>query len=770
MARAAGLEQRSLWSRKSGMNKKVMQKDDAPLWVALVLVLLGMILVAIPAWNYTATVPALGDDASSHTATIATLAQRMIEGRGWWSTDYNLGFPMVLYYQPIPHVVSAMFCAALGGQGAAIVTYKFFMALMILAQPAAVFFGMKRAGATNLQAGFAAALTPCVMNSLKFGYTTFASLKVGLYTQAWGNTMLPLAVGELVALCTRRGRIWSTILTSTLVAGCHMFLAIGIALPVGAFAVLWPLLAASDAGASPQTLLQRARMSAKNVGLLLASAAGVGVMLSAWFIPLFTTRSVMGGWPFGSTQLRNGHGRGPIMESLYTGEFMDGASWFSERIVATGLGQEASSFGDQYVPMLSILAVVGIAWTAARLRREPAAVMTALLFAWSLFGIVGRGEAGFGAIYDWYPLHDSVEVFRYSSLVQFSGLMFAGIGAAGLAMLVQRAGVPSPAHAAVALVVLIQPYVTGYGQLVTGFRTLHQARGLILEEYDELVDNIREQSPEGRLLVGPKTEVRYHYHGGLLTYMSQRPAGQSYGVGLHDSLGFYILEYINLHSARHSMALCDLYDFRYVVRKPSHRLRGLTNNEVIWRTERDRYQLERIPVSGHSAVLMTEAGVRTGTPRRERERIRQWLNGNGPIDHVTWVLDIPDMGDGDDLVGAPRTVNGAEQLELQAPDGEVLESRAFADEASAVVQVNEDALLVFKHGYHPYWTVWVDGQPAESLFAYPGFLAVRLGPGEHDVVARYRWPSWTRLLLWLGVLVFGATAAAEVWWHRRRAG
>lgn len=751
------------------MNKNVMQKDDAPLWVGLILVLLGMILVAIPAWNYTASVPALGDDASSHTATIATLAQRMIEGRGWWSTDYNLGFPMVLYYQPIPHVVSAMFCAALGGQGAAIITYKFFMALMILAQPAAVFFGMKRAGATNLQAGFAAALTPCVMNSLKFGYTTFASLKVGLYTQAWGNTMLPLAIGELVALCTGRGRIWSAMLTSTLVAGCHMFLAIGIAMPIGAFAVLWPLLAAPDDGSASLTLPERARMAMKNVVLLLASAAGVGAMLSAWFVPLFTTRSVMGGWPFGSSQLRDGYGRGPIMESLYTGEFMDGANWFSERVVAVKLGQDPSSFGDQYIPMLSILAVIGMAWTGARIRREPAVVMTALLFIWSVFGIIGRGEAGFGSFYDWYPLHGSVEVFRYSSLVQFSGLMFAGIGAAALAWLVRLVGVPSPAHAALALVVLIQPCITGYGQLVTGFRTLYEARGLILDEYDELVDNIREQSPEGRLLVGPKTEVRYHYHGGLLTYMSQRPAGQSYGVGLHDSIGFYTLEYINLHSATHSLALCDLYDFRYLVRKPSHRLRGLLGNEVLWRTERDRYQLERIPVSGHSAVLMTEAGVRSGTPREERERIRQWLNGNGPIEHVTWVLDITDLGDGENLVGAPRTVSGSEQFEQGAPDGEVVESRAYADESSAVVRLNEDALLVFKHGYHPYWTVWVDGQPAEGLFAYPGFLAVRLEPGEHEVVARYRWPSWTRLLLWLGAIVFGATAAAEVWWSRRPA-
>jgi hypothetical protein len=135
--------------------------------------------------------------------------------------------------------------------------------------------------------------------------------------------------------------------------------------------------------------------------------------------------------------------------------------------------------------------------------------------------------------------------------------------------------------------------------------------------------------------------------------MTQRPAGQSYGVGLHDSLGFYTLEYFNLQSASHTMAWAELYDFRYVVRKPTHALRGLTGTREIWRTEGDRYMLEEIPVSGHSAMLMREAGIREGSPREERHKIRVWLNGNGPAERTTWVLDIPDMGDSHGLVGAP---------------------------------------------------------------------------------------------------------------------
>lgn len=749
------------------MQNRERPVDETPLWIALLLVAAGMLLVAIPAWNYTQAVPALGDDASSHSATIATLAQRIVEGRGWWSTDYNLGFPMVLYYQPLPHIISAYVCAALGGQGAAVWTYKFFMAFMILVQPAAMFVGMKRAGASNLQAGFAAALTPCVMNSLKFGYTTYASLKVGLYTQAWGNTMLPLAVGELVALCRGRGRLSTTMLSSAALAGCHMFLAIGIAMPVGMFALIWPWL---DGESGKLSRRDRGVWMGRNLALLLVSAAGVGAILSAWFVPLFRTRAVMGGWPFGSDQLRNGYGIEPVVRSLVTGRWMDGNSWVSETLLAARFGEDATRFGDQYVPLLSILALVGLTWMLTRLRREPASVMMLLLFVWSIFGIIGRAPDGWmGWLYDVYPLHRSVEVFRYSSLVQFSGLAAAGVGASAIAFVLQRLGLPTPTHVAVAALLLIQPYVTGYTQLKTGFRTLRQASGFDLNAYDQLVQQIRAQSPEGRLLVGPKTEVRYHYHGGLLTYMTQRPAGQSYGVGLHDSLGFYTLEYFNLQSASHTMAWAELYDFRYVVRKPTHALRGLTGTREIWRTEGDRYMLEEIPVSGHSAMLMREAGIREGSPREERHKIRVWLNGNGPAERTTWVLDIPDMGDSHGLVGAPPNTRDSERLENASPPaGEVLESRAYADEATGRVRLEEPALLVFKHGYHPFWTVLVNGEPRPGVFAYPGFLAVRLEPGEHTVLARYRWPSYTAWLVWLGAAVLAAAATWDMWRQRRR--
>ena len=46
--------------------------------------------------------------------------------------------------------------------------------------------------------------------------------------------------------------------------------------------------------------------------------------------------------------------------------------------------------------------------------------------------------------------------------------------------------------------------------------------------------------------------------------------------------------------------------------------------------------------------------------------------------------------------------------------------------------------LLLRDRWDPYWSATADGQPAEVLKAYGLFRAVRLAPGEHEVVFTYR--------------------------------
>lgn len=70
-------------------------------------------------------------------------------------------------------------------------------------------------------------------------------------------------------------------------------------------------------------------------------------------------------------------------------------------------------------------------------------------------------------------------------------------------------------------------------------------------------------------------------------------------------------------------------------------------------------------------------------------------------------------------------------------------SATLVEDGSARVRVSASApegggYLLLRDSWSPYWKVEVDGEPAELLRAYNVFRAVRLAPGQHDVVFTYR--------------------------------
>ncbi len=686
---------------------------------AFALLTVATLFVLDPARSFLSPLSPLGDDASSHITTIGTFARILASGDGWWSTDYNLGFPLVLYYQPLPHLASALVCLAFGGPTRATLTYKLLATFMVAVQPWAVYGGARRMGFERSAAAFAGVCAPLVLNGIDFGYHAYASLKIGLYTQAWGNVALPLAVGELVALCSGRGRVWTTTVTCALVAACHMFYAIALVPPILLFA-----------------LLRRRPLPA--LGRLAAVGAATFAVLSAWLVPLAANQAFFGGWPFGRESRVNGYGW-EITARIVSGEVMD---------------------AESTVPVLSALAVAGLATAALRLRRCDASRLVWILVVWAFVGTVGR--AGFGGLIDLYPMHRSVQLFRYAALFQFSLLLAAGLGLATIADFLGRQ-VSGVAGLVVAAVVLLNPAIEGAEQLKTGFRTIDDTHYFTPTTYFEAMGWIADEPVDGRLYLGPKSETRGHYHSGLVPHLTLRPGAQSYGVGLHDSLHFYTLEYFNPVNTG-ARDLAELFDFRLVLAAVGHDMPGLGEIDRIHRNT--RYGLYRIPGEHHSVAIFREAGRITGTPRGVRRQIREWLNGNGPRVGKTIVLDVDEPRSRADLVGAPRGVTGRREFDGNPhPAGSVVHSEARGARFSATVDLDEPALVAAKVGYHPFWQVTVDGVETPTLFVFPGLPAVEVPPGEHEIVGEFRWPTWTRWLAFLGPLPLIAAFVLE---RRRR--
>ena len=748
-------------SRPQAPSVRVSELDARSTAITILLVATFVVLEA--ARGYGGARTPLGDDASSHTATIATFAKLLMNGQGWWSTDYNLGFPLGLYYQPVPHVVSAAFCALLGGPEMAIFTYKFFSVAMIALQPWAVAFGLRRAGADRLTSAIAGALAPFVINpeigaSMAFGYSVKASLNVGLYTQNWGNVALPIVFGELVALIDKRGRIWTTALAAAFTAGCHMFYAIALVPIMAILALLMPGRAAS-------------------VRKLAGAGAVAFALVAPWQIALFQNQAYFGGWPNSSGERLDGYGWSDTFSALVSGDLLDGTT----------------------TPILTVCALLGLIVAVARFRHTAFGRATIVSLVLSLLGMVGRAPLfghppiapgdGFldrflgGGWIDLYPLHKSVQLFRYLSLLQFLLMVLAALGistvahALYLAVSTRLAGAglkerlaatfsrgdltlvhtetATQRNIATALPTILLIAVIGFTlvkagpQLRGAFRTIDKAKALHLDQYDELVSWMRQTPIEGRTLVGPKTGVKGHYHGGLLAYTGDRPVGLSYGVGLHDSLGFYFLMHFD-PTAKNAADLFDLYDFRYMVNDPGTAFKNLDEGspkrEIIHKNK--DYIFAKLPVSGQSVAIMREGRTLSSTPREAREQIRAWLNGNGPRTGTTVVLDVTNDRSREQLTTSPGTVTRAETFSQTAPPaGKVIVSSSLGDRVSATVDLGEPALIVAKTGFHPFWTATLDGAPVPTKFVFPGFFAVEAPAGKHQFEARFAWPAATKVLM-----------------------
>lgn len=698
----------------------LLESRGAALW----LLALASLFVLIPATGYWGPFTPLGDDASSHITTIATLSEALRSGGGWWSTDYNGGFPMGLYYQPLPHVASAIVAMLFGGPSAADETYKVLLIAMLAVQPWAVFIGLRRAGLGRLEAACAGVVTPLVLNGIEFGYHAQASLNVGLYTQAWGNVALPLAFGELAAIGRGRGRVLPAVLACAFVASTHMFFAIALVVPGLLFALV-------------------GRAWRRSVWQLPAVGVGAFGLLAAWLLPLATTQAFFGGWPFGRATRVDGYGINVVWQKLTSGAAMDADQALS------------LPFGVQ-VPVLMSLTVLGLLAAVASIVHEHTAARrkglacAAVLLGWALIGFIGRGSAespGFGALIDLYPMHKTVQLFRYGALVQFALVIFAGVGLATLGKAAAR--VHSVAGMIVLGVALFAPARAGVQQLDNGFRTIDDSGHFRPGPWQAAVDWLREDDVGGRMYVGKRSELRGHYHSGLMAWGARRPGAQSYGVGLHDSLHFYTLEYLKPDRGN-ALALADIFDFRTVVYSPRADLSGFGDLSPIYAD--DGYRVARLDVSGDAVAVMREGDTVHGEPRLLRRDIRAWMIGDGPATLQTVVAVIDHPRSREMLVGYPPAPEEARNFGPHDPVGHVLASEHVDSTFYAEVEMDADGLVVAKIGYHPFWRVSVDGIPAETVFAYPGFVAARVGPGHHTVTGEFRWPTYSRVLLFVSPL------------------
>jgi len=108
----------------------------------------------------------------------------------------------------------------------------------------------------------------------------------------------------------------------------------------------------------------------------------------------------------------------------------------------------------------------------------------------------------------------------------------------------------------------------------------------------------------------------------------------------------------------------------------------------------------------------------------------------------------PTLGPGDDPTTPPGSVESTIALPADGRFG-------------GNVHANRTAVVQLKASFDPRWTVTVDGRDTPTQMIAPGFVGVRVSPGDHRVLFAYHAYPFYWLLFAFGALVMVALVVVE---------
>ena len=701
--------------------------------------------MAAPALHLLQGVPIFGDDHSSHMVTVFHLLALIRAGEtDLFCPTFNLGFPMYLYYQPLPHFAAAL--VHIVTLRALDVQTSFNLTVVVLwsLYPLALYLGARKLGLGQASAMLCALVAPTVSSSLPFGLTLHSIMGLGLYTQLYGMVLLPLCVGTT----------WHAIQVQ------HRPALRAVLLPAGLMVLLWLCHAfygmAAATVAIVMTLVVPSAYRRTVPRLMLMGLLTVASLLF-WLIPLALTRDSMGGWPWGGQDRWQGYGLVRVGSDLLWGRVLDHGR----------------------LPVLTVGLAAGLLVGLWRLRGH--AICRALVLCLGLFVLFLMGRRTFGHLVDIQPANLGLQLFRYIGPVHLLSVLLSGYG---IFWLLRRLStrLPVPAVLLAAALLLAAPVHDLWRRCGKLFVNMddYSIKPAQLAAAGRAVDSAHARgAAPGRVYSHGKTGHGSHLVAALMARHTRQPMGQNYGVSLHDSLGFYYLEYLDPLDPG-AMAL---YNFRYVLARPHSafaiRQHELGNPPIFGRGKLLVYLLP----GDHGYFQPVDLPLTlVGSPRGIRLAARKWIASGWPTaSQYGQIVTAPAAAQGSGHLVLEvhnervkrRRGRGLEPLAALPPvprhansPGRVLHQHTGYNRYEARVKMRRPGALALKVAFHPFWTVQVDQRPRPLLQLTPGFLGVRVPAGEHTISFRYRNPYYQKLLL---LLTLAGWSLAILWglWSRR---
>jgi len=664
-----------------------------------------------------------------------------------WIGYWGQGFPVLRYYQHLPHLAVVALHRALGGTAALGTLYDLTRLLLLTLVPLAFYVGSRRLGASALTAACVALCAPLLgadpgqRHFLGFQPATFLWSGGGLYTQLAAMVLFPVALGS-VSRAALEGRRYAAAI-AWLAATWLSHLVLGYIACLLSLAVL----------VRPEADGQRWRVLWRLAGMF----AGVALVAAYLLAPTLLESRWLARSLWEPVEYWESFGAQRILSALATGGLLDG----------------------NRVPVLTLLAGLGAAWASLSClpgqRREDNGFAIASLAMSFIALLLYFGRPTWGALLGLLPFSGSLPFHRLLCAVQFGGVLLAGLALSRAAEWLSWSRSPARAAlAALAALVLLAPAIFSTARFAAknaqwrteateARATTGQGLERVLAEFAML-----DRTSPGRGYAGTSWNWGRDFRlGGANVYHSWSGHGLAAISYMYHTMGLASELEPSFDPSRRDHF--ELFNLRYLIvddprRLPSFARPGRRDPGLVAATV-DTQGI--FGIVGSAAYLSWPGEDKRALFEFNRAFIASDWHARRQFVRIGW-------RDGDAPAAGEQVLTAASSLAPgsspgdEAPRGVVLSGNSGGDRYEARVRLDDPGYILFRMSYHPNWRAELDDAAVDTVMLAPCYIGVRAAPGEHTLVMSYRPPSWNHILLWTGLAFLVMVAVAERWRQRSR--
>jgi len=658
------------------------------------------------------------NDAVFHLAAAERLGEAVGQGEPFldpWVSEWALGYPVWRSYQPLPHLVAAVCLRAAEPVAEHAATFAWLQYVLLVLLPASVYAGSRLLGLGSTAAGFASLLVVAPsgageLGRFGLGYGAFVWRGSGLYTQLVALHGLALGLGFAVrALDTGRHRATAALLMAV-TALSHVVFGYVAPVSVALFALVGP----------PG---ERSRRLVRLATVLLPALA-----LLAWFVvPLALSGAEVNHSRWEAQWKWDSFGAPHILRALVSGQLLD-----------SGRG-----------PWLSVLCLAGALAAAWRIREPLPRRLVALATLW-LALLFGRETWGglllLAGVPGDLPLH------RLQAPFELAAVLLAAWGTDRLVRTAAAAWRPwGWALAAGAATACLFMGAERAAFLREGARWGDESLAAFAASRADLEASLADVRA---LLAETPGRAAAGLAGGW---------GGGFKVGAVPFFAFLTRAHVDQASfLYHAMSsTADLMPLRDEASAAHAAVFGL--RAVVAPSSRAMpAYLVRRAVHGPFAVYaasregyfgLVDVGARYTGPRSTiTEASTAWLGSPLPRAGVVVALG-PGASDAFPAVGRWQALPPPGP-DSRVPCGRVVSEAKRGETYGAHLALARPCHAFVKVTWYPDLVATVDGAPAPLLRVTPGFAAVALPAGEHEVSVAYRPGPLKPILFGLGLACF----------------